>query len=235
MPALLQAVSSPGVLQEEVDALLQGLARPLADPESPRARADFLLSVLESREILSLKGSDGRTVHLATVEALLDLGYPYALEVPPEAFAEARREHSDSAPRDIPIAGIAVALTALVVQSLITLPMTLGFLNGRHTNLPFGLFLLGATLGPSLSALLGGWLRFRGLQRLGVVTMALVGSVWLSFFGLTVSPGLHDIPTALVTLVSGLSLVAGAILLRAPEWLAQEPAQASRPESDQPS
>jgi hypothetical protein len=111
LPALLEAVSSPGVLQEEVDALLQGLARPLASNESPRARADFLLAVLESRELLSLTGSKGRSVHLATVEALLDLGYPYALEVPPEALAEARREHSDSAPRDIPSAGIALTLS----------------------------------------------------------------------------------------------------------------------------
>src|SRR5688572_4712972 len=85
LPGLLQAVSAPGVIQEEVDALIRALALPLAEGESPRARADFLLSALETtQESGPLKGSDGRSLRVATVEALLALGYPYALEVPPE-------------------------------------------------------------------------------------------------------------------------------------------------------
>jgi hypothetical protein len=229
LPALLAAVSSPGVLQEEVDALLRGLASPLAPDEAPRARADFLLSLLESREVVALQGSDGRTVRLAAVEALLALGYPYALEVPPEALEEAHRARKDATPRDIPGLGIAAAVLALMVQSVVTLPAAIDFLSGRPSNIPFGLFILGATWGPSLSALLGGWLRLRGLQRLGIATMALMGTAWLSLFALQVSPSLHDIPTTVFLLLSGLSLVTGAILLRSPEWLAKKEPPASTP------
>jgi hypothetical protein len=230
LPELLAAVSSPGVLQDEIDELLRGLARPLTENESPRARADFLLSVLESREAMGLKGSDGRSVGLATVEALLELGYPYALEVPPEALEAARRARGDALPRDRPRTGIAAALVALIAQSIVSLPAALDFLDGgTRGRLVFGLFILGASWGPSLSALLGGWLRSRGLQRLGVITMALMGSLWLSLFGLAASTNLHDLPKALTVLIAGLSLVVGSILLRNPEWLAQEDAPPSAP------
>src|SRR5689334_13391606 len=90
LPELLEAVRSPDVLRTEVDALLRGLARPLAEDETPRARADFLLSLIESQELRELQGSNGRTVRATAVKALLNLGYPYALEVPPEALAEAQ-------------------------------------------------------------------------------------------------------------------------------------------------
>jgi hypothetical protein len=213
------------VLQEEVDAMIRALALPLAENESPRARADFLLSVLEATQSSSLKGSDGRSLRVATVEALLALGYPYALEVPPEALDEVSRDREDNAPRDIPRVGIAAAVVAMLAQAIFVLPAVLPILDGsRNTSPFFVLFLLGAAWGPSLSALLGGWRRIRGLQRLGLITMALMGSIWLSAFALLLSRDTIPWPEVLVSLTAGLSLVAGAVLLRNPEWLAREDA-----------
>jgi hypothetical protein len=175
--------------------------------------------VLEDRDSAALKGSDGRTVLVAAVEALLELGYPYALEVPPEALAEAQRSREDSAPQDIPRAGIIAASIAMLAQSLPFIPGLIDSLSGdRQPGLVFVLFIIGSIWGPSLSALLGGWRRSLGLQRLGLITMALIGSVWLSVFALSASTDFHQRFLAIISLVSGLSLVGGAILLRSPGW-----------------
>lgn len=232
LPELLQAVASPGVLQEEVDALVRALARPLAPEESPRARADFLLSVLETTRGLALRASNGRSLRVATVEALLALGFPYALEVPPEAMDEVSQEREDNLPRDIPRAGIAAAVVAMIAQAIIFLPPALDFLvSERNTSPVSGLFLLGAIWGPSLSALIGGWRRGLGLQRLGLLTMALMGTVWLSGFGLLVTRTHLNMPHVLISLTAGLSLVGGAVLLRNPGWLAKQKAPArARPD-----
>ncbi|WNZ62177.1 hypothetical protein QEG98_41300 [Myxococcus sp. MxC21-1] len=68
----------------EVDALIAAIAqRPAEDPEALRERTDYLLSLMTLPGDASvLTGSAGITVRTAAVEALLELGYPYALEVP---------------------------------------------------------------------------------------------------------------------------------------------------------
>ena len=62
----------------------------------PRVRADVMLDILEDKRLCALTGSDGRRVGVMALEALLELGFPYALEhgAPPmqlvlgtEAFA----------------------------------------------------------------------------------------------------------------------------------------------------
>lgn len=221
--ALLEAVSSPGVVQEEVDALVRALARPLAAEESPRARADFLHSVLEATRGLGLKANNGRNVRVLTVEALLALGFPYALEVPPEVMDEVSRDRDDNAPRDIPRVGIGAALVAMIAQAILFLPSALDFLvTDKSISAGAGLFVLGAIWGPPLSALLGGWLRSRSLQRLGLLTMALTGTIWLTGFGLLVNRYDMNLAHVLISLTSGLSLVGGAVLLRNPGWLARQ-------------
>jgi hypothetical protein len=222
LPELLAAVTSPGVLEEEVDALIRALALPLAGNEDPRARADFLLSVLETTQSSAPKGTGGRSLRVATVEALLSLGYPYALEVPPEALEEVERDRRENAPRDIPRAGIIAAVVAMLAQGLVFLPGAIDILNGRNTSLFFVLFMLGALWGPSLSALIGGWWRARWLQRLGLITMALMGTVWLSASALLTARSIFPWGYFLLSLTAGISLVGGAVLLRNPEWLAKE-------------
>ena len=231
LPELLTAVSSPGVLEEEVDLLIHALSLPLAGNEDPRARADFLLSVLEATQSSAPKGTDGRSLRVATVEALLSLGYPYALEVPPEALEEVERDRWANAPRDIPRAGIIAAVVAMAVQSVVFLPAALDILDGRNTSPFFVLFVLGALLGPSLSALIGGWSRVRGLQRLGLLTMALMGTLWLSASALLTARTTFPWGYFLLSLTAGISLVGGAVLLRNPEWLARQKAP---PPPDEP-
>jgi hypothetical protein len=87
---LLEEVRTPGAARAEVDALLSGLERPLGPGESARERADLLHEILEDKEVRDYSGSGGRKVGHVAVLQLVELGFPYALEVPPELFAEAR-------------------------------------------------------------------------------------------------------------------------------------------------
>jgi hypothetical protein len=79
------------VTLEEVEGLLAGLSGPLAEGESPRERADQLLRLLSDEALGEFSGKDGRLVRPAALEALLALGYPYALEVPPEVLERMHR------------------------------------------------------------------------------------------------------------------------------------------------
>lgn len=83
----VEAVRAPGVVRAEVDALLAGISAPLAEGESPRERADQLLRLLQDDVLGEFTDQDGRQVRPAAMEALLALGYPYALEVPPEVLS----------------------------------------------------------------------------------------------------------------------------------------------------
>jgi hypothetical protein len=226
LPELLEEVRSPGVIQTDVDALMRGLARPLAEDEPPRARADLLLSLIESPEVGELKASNGRTLRCAAVQALLDLGYPYALEVPPEALAEVRL-HAEAAAREIPTAGLLATLTGLLVQLSYTVPALLTAPEGTgEGSILGGLIFLGMMLGPAASSVLGGWRRIRWLQRLGLLSMALTGSLWLTLFAtalFTRSQPL-SLPDTWLALVAGLGFLLGAVLTRRPEWLARDDA-----------
>ena len=84
----LQAALAPEATDSERDALLYAISRPLAPEASPREHADFLLSLLTDERSLALTGSNGRTLKKAATQALLALGYPYALELPPEVVEQ---------------------------------------------------------------------------------------------------------------------------------------------------
>lgn len=87
----LASLREPGVTTAQVDAFLAGLAAPRPSHEPPRVRADLMLDVLEDEWLCELTGSTGRRAGQVALEALLGLGYPYALEVTPEMLAQARR------------------------------------------------------------------------------------------------------------------------------------------------
>jgi hypothetical protein len=99
---LLERARAPGAARREVDALLRGLALPLPPGEDARARADLLHDLLEDRRVRAFTGSNGRRVAHAAVDALEALGYPYALEIPPELLAEARAARPAPAPAPTP-------------------------------------------------------------------------------------------------------------------------------------
>jgi hypothetical protein len=219
---LLEAVRSPGVLRSEVDALLRGLARPLAEDETPRARADFLLSLIELQEMRELQASNGRTVRAAAVKALLDLGYPYALEVPPEALAEAQLP-LEASPQEIPIPGLIATGVGLLVQLGYSMPALGKLLRREEAGALAGVFMLVVlVLGPAASAVLGGWLRIRGLQRFGLFSVALTGCLWLGSAALRLVATPHPLtqPDTWFHTVTGIAFLLGALLMRRPEWLA---------------
>ena len=97
--ALLAEVRSPGVARAEVDALLRGLEGPLGPGESARERADLLHEILEDTQVRDYTGSGGRKVAHVAVLRWGELGFPYALEVPPELYAEARAAAGHGEPR----------------------------------------------------------------------------------------------------------------------------------------
>jgi hypothetical protein len=222
LATLLEAVRSPGVTMTNVDALLRGLGLPLAEGESPRARADFLLSVLDDQGISDLQGSDKRSVRAVTAQALMELGYPYALELPPEALADTHRSRWDLKGRDVPWAGLLAAFVALTVQGGLGLPWTWEMLSsGEEVNVGIGLLLLVGLLGPALAAILGGWGRIRWLQRFGLVMMALTGSFWLlAVANMLGAPSLWapDAAELFLSGSTGLGFLLGALWLRRPGW-----------------
>lgn len=179
---LREALGSPGVIRAEVDALLAAITRhPGEAPEALRERTDYLLSLMSlPGEASVLTGSTGVTVRTSAVEALLELGYPYALEVPPDALERARRERGvppgteSSAPRS-PISATVVTLLCLVLQlTAMVLPAynKLGDVNTWMT--PYLL----PIVAPPLLAILGTWTKARPLQYLGSLGLGIQGLVW---------------------------------------------------------
>ncbi len=182
---------SPGVIPSEVDTLIREMARPVEGEAALRERADFLLSLMTLPGAASQQtGSDGITVCTAAVETLLELGYPYALEVPPNLLERAREERGEQRRRQkkrqkqrqpgaLPVAGIVVTLFGTVLQLL---PHVLSALLANTPLSVWGvsptLLLLGICLPPAM-ALLGALMRHRTLQGLGAVGMVLQGLVWL--------------------------------------------------------
>ncbi|WP_257462472.1 hypothetical protein [Archangium lipolyticum] len=172
MPLLerLEALRQPGITLEEVDTFLNGLSAPLPPGEPPRVRADLMLDVLEDERLCELTGTDGHRVGVAALEALLELGYPYALEVTPEMLTRARGAPRLAIPRPM-LFGLGLALLNVLGQAVIRLSdshphlidshshhhhhldeeLMEGAILGRWEDLPLvGLVLLGA---PVFSAL----------------------------------------------------------------------------------
>ncbi len=114
---LLERARAPDAARPEVDALLRGLALPLKPGEDARARADLLHEILEDKRVRAFTGSKGRRVAHAVGEALLALGYPYALEIPPELLAESRGLASSGAEVPAWVRGLVAFVAVLIGAS----------------------------------------------------------------------------------------------------------------------
>lgn len=176
----LQAALAPEATDSERDALVYAISRPLAPEASPREQADFLLSLLTDERSLALTGSNGRTVKKAATQALLALGYPYALELPPEVVEQSA---GDRSLRNRLRWGKALIVANAVGPAIVATLLALHFdlmseralvsifiaILGSCTVLPMALILLGrkkkslllrflGSLGHTLSGLAVGWL-----------------------------------------------------------------------------
>lgn len=232
---LLERVSSPEAEKKDVDALLAGLARPLAADESPRARADFLLGVLNSRRLFSMKGNNGETVQDTAVRALTGLGPPYALEIPPAALVRPRQLPPPSrrtSRRRIPWVGIVLALGG----SLTSIPwvkLILAMYGGPSAIL---LLPLEAALwvAPAVFTIFGGKTGMRGAQTTGLVLLGLQSLSAIVIGGVLTHEGLSgggalDLLVAIFGVIGvgiGACLALSAYLLRHPAWHVEETAPA---------
>ncbi len=113
----LQVLREPGLTQQEVHDLMHARS---ADPpagEPPRVRADVMLDILEDERMCELTATDGSRVGAIALEVLMELGFPYALEVTPSMLKRARGRPPLVIPRSVK-AGLGVAgLNTLVYAS----------------------------------------------------------------------------------------------------------------------
>lgn len=179
--ALVSARAS-GAGQSHRQVLLQQLTQ--LDLGDPRATADRLLSLLSSGQLAGLTGRGGTSARAVAVERLLQLGYPYALEVAPEDLAHWRAER----PVD---ASDGRGLGALLMTVAVALALW-GFAQPpRNIGLVVVLGLEALALTVALRPATRGWVR-RLLFGLGVFACIL----GLHFGPATLVPGVAALVTA---------------------------------------
>jgi MFS family permease len=197
---LVKAVRTSWVGKEQVDALLAGIVRPLAEEEDRRARADILISLLKSRYLRSMKGSAGVTVETVAMEAMQDLGYPYCNEIPDDVLGGRR---------SIPVVGMILALLLVLAPTVAVGPVGL------------------LVAAPILMALLGGGLEIRALQTTGLVMMWTAGLILFPIGAYLIkqdagnsNENFHGLGYALGGTAVGIAvlLMLSAFLMRHPAW-----------------
>jgi hypothetical protein len=204
----VEAVRAPGVVRDEVDALLAGISAPLAEGESPRERADQLLRLLQDETLGEFTDQDGRQVRPAALEALLALGYPYALEVPPEVLSRMDWLGTPALSRSA-WWGLGLATFAAVLPNVMTALSSTRSWMRRSDEL---LLLTGAILVPAILSAVAEKYRLKWLKYLGNTPLLLVsaGSLFVAYIW---SHGDHPFEFFL-GLGVGLPLLASVFCLR---------------------
>jgi hypothetical protein len=211
----LASLRAPGVTSEEIDTFLAGLKAPRPSDEPPRVRADLMLDVLEDEWLCGLTGGQGQRLGEVALEALLGLGYPYALEVTPEMLAQAR----GSPPARFPLRPL-LGLGLAGVNVLLPLGLEAGLVEFAPSLLDDDIFfslrsnlwpsISLALLGPPVASALAGWFELPALKRLSNALQWMVAgltvwgaSIWSRETPLT---GVLFMLTALLSLATVLCL-----------------------------
>lgn len=211
----VDVVASPGVTREDVVSLLDGLSAPLAPGESTRERANQLLRLLQDERLGELTGPDERQVRPTALEALIGLGFPYALEVPPDVLAEMRgsvaRALSRSSRWGLWLAG-GTALVPLLAQVVSTSPGRWWYDTAAWDQLAGPAIASGVMFLPAVLSALGERYRQKWLKYLGNGALVLMSAVGLI-------PGIimswNDFtPGGVTFLGAGLALLTSAFCLR---------------------
>jgi len=184
--------------REQVDALTAALTGLAVAPS--RACADLLLRLLEEGKLQGLEDSRGRTARAAAVEALLGMGYPYALELAPEDL-----EHLRAETRRLPLVS-RVGAVALVL-ALTSLQGLLGWLWEDEVALVHAIFTAVSAVAVALPSP-SRW--FRWGARLSLVAAGLAG-VGLQLTSVLTGV-LNDKPVSLLTGLA--ALIAAAMMSR---------------------
>jgi hypothetical protein len=122
-----QAQAARGAERGALAARINHQLEALASGGGSREVADLLHQLLEGGQLTGLEEPEGRTCRAVAVEALLALGFPYALEVRPEDLEHLRRRAR--VPSDLPWlpAAAAGSLGAGLLGQWLALPR--GFLS----------------------------------------------------------------------------------------------------------
>ncbi len=89
----LERARRPGASISDVDDLIAGLSpSAVTEAMTPREHADLLYDILRDLPLSRRTDRRGREVRHVASEALLALGYPYAMELPAEALPSPHRE-----------------------------------------------------------------------------------------------------------------------------------------------
>ncbi|RYZ36847.1 MAG: hypothetical protein EOO71_30240 [Myxococcaceae bacterium] len=228
---LLEAMRSPAANRSDIDAFIAAMGRPPTADEQPRARADELLALMARDNPLGdYKGRDGTKVRHAAKSALLALGYPYALELPPELL-DSPRPRARSRPYTGPgVEGVIASLVSALYQTglVAVMHLFLGIWSRDALNPLAGFFIpaLLATWIPTLCALIGFGTGQRTLHRIGSWGQWLLMAVWAL-------ASLSSIPTWGPVLLSILpwhvTLWAALAMRPGPEPTTPAPQPASKP------
>ncbi len=157
---LLNRVRLPEAQVAHIDALLEGLNRPLEPGESPRSRAELLREVLESKALAGVRGSNGQDLHAAALKALQEQKVPVTKERSAKAPAPVRGTR--------PVTKASPPLLGLLLVA-----------GGSVGLAKYSEFWSLVVIAPSSLAILGGLVGIRGIQYAGVVVMGLVTMVLL--------------------------------------------------------
>lgn len=186
----------------EWDALLREFARPLGPDDDLRARADVLRLILEDPWLGGFTGSQGRRLDVAAAQALVNLGEPYASELPDEARALLARPKDPSAKArpgppgtddaEPPVrSGVGLAFFVCIVEMLLVLANSM-----QGWTWAAGGLVLSSSLLPSLLPRDSAHPVVRGVRNTGLVLMGLMALAWfaLGVVGVGISPLVGLIP-----------------------------------------
>ncbi|HLL04603.1 MAG TPA: hypothetical protein VK539_28725 [Myxococcaceae bacterium] len=230
LASLVEALRSPAVSRADVDALLTGLARPVEQGESKRERADLLLSLMKSRHFASMQGQSGQTVRATAVRAMMDLGHPYGLEIPPELLPEINREPRRARGRAVPWGGIVLGVLSLPGALWLLWVLAIVILVRQPSlNVVLLVALLAVLVVPVASvvmAIVGGAKRKRKLQEAGVAGLIALTIFWLMFALWAFSNGRTFGSFGTLMALAGMAqfVLTGltAFLLRRPGWAPED-------------
>ncbi|MBZ4414896.1 hypothetical protein [Myxococcus sp. RHSTA-1-4] len=189
-----QARRVPEAERPELASRLNALLEQMAEGAGDRHVADTFHRLLETGKLEGLVDARGRSCRAVAVEALLSLGYPYALEVRPEDL-----EHLRSAGRGLPRTG----LRGPLIPSGVLLA-GLGAQIVQELTRPGGPDSLVTTqVGLAVLALMALWLAppRSPVYRLGLALLALVSALALGL------PLVVDTPAGMWAGVAGLVAV----------------------------
>jgi hypothetical protein len=145
-PTRAQRAGGAARINQQLDTLEAG--------GSGRQVADLLHELLESGRLAGLEDAEGRTCRAAATEALLRLGYPFALEVRPEDLEHLRGLDKDG--RRFPWASVAAGgtMAAGLLGQWVALPRELFTGENGEQVLPL-ILLMGLSMLGLVPALLG--------------------------------------------------------------------------------